>query len=103
MEERLTEMILLTLHHQEVYIALFLARAFKDISTIWYLKDLTLSTLKRQSNRKFYKILRDLEEEGQPKEAMIAIPTKRNHEEEYSDQPESKRWKFGEFELDEDF
>ena len=34
---------------------------------------------------------------------MIAIPTKRNREEEDPDQPESKRRKFGEFEIDEDF
>ena len=101
MEERPDETIPLTLHHQEVQVALFLARAFKDITAVWYLKDLSYHSLRKISQRKFYKILHDLEE-PEDTEVLAAILAKRSREENLDQQP-SKKQKFTEFELNEDF
>ena len=46
MDNHPDETIELTLSKKEVHIAVFLARAFEDISTIWFLEDLTMQNLR---------------------------------------------------------
>jgi hypothetical protein len=102
MEDHADETIPLTLHHKEVRIAIFLARAFEDLSAIWYLRDLTINTLRKTKQREFDRILQELKETHEPETVLLAIPTKRKREEDSEEQP-SKKQKFSEFEIDTDF
>ena len=68
MEENPDETIELTLHHQEVRIAVFLASTFEDLSAIWYLEDLTMETLRRTKNREFNHIIKNMKTAEQPAE-----------------------------------
>ena len=92
MEENPDKTIGLTLHHKEVEIAVFMARAFEDLSAIWYLEDLTMDTLRKTKNREFNCIIKNLKKD----EHLIVVET-------LPDEEPSKKQKFTEFEIDPDF
>ena len=83
----------LTLSKKEVHIAVFLARAFEDISAIWFLEDLTMQNLRHTKKKELDRILSNLEKKPS---------LKRPREEEPNEVP-SKKQKFPEFEIDPDF
>jgi hypothetical protein len=93
MDNHPDETIGLTLSKKEVHLAVFLARAFEDISAIWFLDDLTMQNLRHTKKREFDRIIRNLKEK----------PSLKRPREEEPDEVPSKKQKFTEFEIDSDF
>ncbi len=92
MEERPDETIKLTINDKEVRIALFLARVFEDIGTIWYLQDLSMTTLRKTKQKELKRIEQEIKSQK----------NKRPREEEETEVPQ-KKTKFAEFEVDFEF